>query len=43
MAEKVARKIVQILTHVGNMDDVTALATLENIKKQQRYQEDIFG
>jgi sulfite reductase alpha subunit-like flavoprotein len=34
---------MEILTHLGNMDKATAAATLEDMRKLGRYQEDIFG
>ena len=43
MAEEVGQALVEILTHLGNMDKNTATATLEDMRKLYRYQEDIFG
>jgi len=43
MAEEVGQALLDILTHLGNMDKATAAATLEDMKKIYRYQEDIFG
>merc|ERR1712013_359917 len=43
MAEEVGNALIEILTHLGNMDKTTATDTLENMRKLYRYQEDIFG
>ena len=43
MAEEVGNALIEILTHLGNMDKTTAADTLENMRKLYRYQEDIFG
>jgi len=43
MADDVGKTIIDTLKHLGNMDAVTAKETLEDMRKQGRYQEDIFG
>merc|ERR1711892_718683 len=43
MAEEVGQALTEVLTHLGNMDKATANATLEDMRKLYRYQEDIFG
>ena len=43
MAEEVSKVILDILKHLGNMDEATAVNTLEDLKRMYRYQEDIFG
>ena len=43
MAEEVSQAVLDILTHLGNMDQATAAATLMDMRKLGRYQEDIFG
>ena len=43
MAEEVGQAVLEILKHLGNMDKATAAETLEQMRKDGRYQEDIFG
>ena len=43
MAEEVSQAVLDILKHLGNMDQATAAATLKDMRKLGRYQEDIFG
>ena len=43
MAEGVEKSLKDILRHIGNMDTETVEATFEEMRKNFRYQEDIFG
>ena len=43
MASEVGQALLDSLTHLGNIDRATAEATLGNMRKLGRYQEDIFG
>ena len=43
MAEAVENTLLEILRHFGNLDRETALEKFENMRKNLRYQEDIFG
>ena len=43
MAEEVGQAVLEILKHMGNMDKTAAAETLEDMRRQLRYQEDIFG
>ena len=43
MAEEVSKAVLDILKHLGNMDQELAEATLQGMRKLKRYQEDIFG
>ena len=43
MAEEVCQALLDILTHLGNMNKATAATMLEGMKKTYRFQEDIFG
>ena len=43
MAEEVGQAVLEVLKHLGNMDDEKAALTLERMRKLGRYQEDIFG
>eukprot|EP00090_Calanus_glacialis_P008219 TRINITY_DN16532_c0_g1_i1.p1 TRINITY_DN16532_c0_g1~~TRINITY_DN16532_c0_g1_i1.p1 ORF type:complete len:631 (-),score=117.19 TRINITY_DN16532_c0_g1_i1:122-1768(-) len=43
MAEEVSQAVLDILIRLGNMDQATAAATLTDMRKLGRYQEDIFG
>ena len=43
MAEEVRQALLEILKHLGNMDKVSAAETLERMRNDGRYQEDIFG
>ena len=43
MAEEVSQAVLDILTHLGDIDQATAAATLKVMRKLGRYQEDIFG
>lgn len=43
MAEGVENTMLDILETAGNMDREAALETLNNMRKTNRYQEDIFG
>ena len=43
MAEAVENTMLEILKHIGNMDTETAQEKFDVMKKNLRYQEDIFG
>ena len=43
MAEGVENALKGVLTHIGNMDAETVEKTFEDMRKNLRYQEDIFG
>ena len=43
MAEGVENALKDVLKHIGMMDTETAEKTLEEMRRNSRYQEDIFG
>lgn len=43
MAEAVENTLLEILKHIGNLDRESALEKIANMRKNLRYQEDIFG
>ena len=43
MAEGVENALKGVLTHIGNMDAEAVEKTFEDMRKNLRYQEDIFG
>jgi len=43
MAEGVEKALKDILRHIGNLDPDAVEATFEEMRKNFRYQEDIFG
>ena len=43
MAEDVKKTLVDILKHIGNMDTDAAQKKFESMRKNLRYQEEIFG
>ena len=43
MAEAVEKTLLEILKHIGNLDSDTAQEKFDSMRKNLRYQEDIFG
>ena len=43
MAEDVENTLLEILKHIGNMDAEAAAEKFADMRKNFRYQEDIFG
>ena len=43
MAEGVENSLKDVLRHIGNMDTENVDKTFEEMRKNNRYQEDIFG
>ena len=43
MAEGVEKSLKDVLRHIGNMDSDTVEMTFADMRKNARYQEDIFG
>lgn len=43
MAEDVENTLLEILRHIGNMDREAAAEKFADMRKNFRYQEDIFG
>ena len=43
MAEAVENKLLEILKHIGNMDTEAAQEKFDSMRRNLRYQEDIFG
>ena len=43
MAEAVEKTLLEILKHIGNLDSDTAQQKFDSMRKNLRYQEDIFG
>ena len=43
MAEAVENTLLEILKHIGNLDRESAMEKISNMRKNLRYQEDIFG
>ena len=43
MAEAVEKTLLEILKHIGNLDSDTAQGKFDSMRKNLRYQEDIFG
>ena len=43
MAEGIEKALKGILRHIGNIDEEAVEHTMEDMRKNMRYQEDIFG
>ena len=43
MAEAVEKTLLEILKHIGNLDSETAQEKFDSMRRNLRYQEDIFG
>ena len=43
MAEGIEKALKGILRHIGNIDEEAVESTMEDMRKNMRYQEDIFG
>ena len=43
MAEAVKKTLLEIMKHIGNLDIEGAQEKLDSMRRNHRYQEDIFG